>query len=64
MVISMSLLLLLAIMAVIFIRSGGLKIWHAVVCMLLGFMLAGTSMASTISDGMSATADMVSSIRP
>ncbi|MCA1224261.1 hypothetical protein [Streptomyces sp. 8L] len=64
MAISVSLLLLLAIMAVIFVRSGGLKIWHAVVCMLLGFMLASTSMASTINNGVSATADMVSSIRP
>ncbi|WP_329454252.1 hypothetical protein [Streptomyces sp. NBC_01497] len=64
MAISMSLLLLLAIMAVIFIRSGGLKIWHAVVCMLLGFLLASTSMASSISNGVSSTADLVSSIRP
>ncbi|GAA3713427.1 hypothetical protein [Streptomyces tremellae] len=64
MAISVSLLLLLAVLAVVFIRSGGLKIWHAVVCVLLGFLLASTSMASTIDHGVSATADMVSSIRP
>lgn len=64
MAISISLLLLLAIMVVIFVRNGGLKIWHAVICTLMGFLLAGTSMASTISHGMVATADMVSSLRP
>ncbi|MEW2544171.1 hypothetical protein AB0910_00070 [Streptomyces sp. NPDC047002] len=64
MAISVSLLLLLAVLAAVFIRSGGLKIWHAVVCVLLGFLLASTSMASTIDHGVSATADMVSSIRP
>jgi hypothetical protein len=64
MAVSVSVLLLLAILAVIFIKNGGLKVWHAVVCILLGFFLAGTSMASTIGSGVSATADMVSSIRP
>ncbi|WP_030904561.1 hypothetical protein [Streptomyces sp. NRRL F-5126] len=64
MAITVSLLLLLAVMAVAFIRSGGLKVWHAVICVLLGFMLASTSMAPTISNGVSATADMVSGIRP
>jgi hypothetical protein len=37
---------------------------HAVVCLLLGFFLAGTSMAPTISSGLMATADIVSGIRP
>jgi hypothetical protein len=64
MAISVSLLLMLVVLAVVFIRSGGLKIWHAVVCMLLGFLLASTSMASTINNGVSATADIVSSISP
>ncbi|MBP0458278.1 hypothetical protein [Streptomyces montanisoli] len=64
MAITVSLLLLLAVMTVAFIRSGGLKVWHAVICVLLGFMLASTSMAPTISNGVSATADMVSGIRP
>ncbi|MEU8675495.1 hypothetical protein [Streptomyces sp. NPDC048560] len=64
MAISISLVLLLLILAVIFLRNGGLKISHAVVCALLGFFLAGTSMAPTIQDGITATADIVSSLHP
>ncbi|KUN41933.1 hypothetical protein ACIP3D_25055 [Streptomyces longwoodensis] len=64
MAVTISAVLLLLILAVIFVRSGGLKMSHAVVCLLLGFFLAGTSMAPTISSGLVATADIVSSIRP
>ncbi|MCH5674461.1 hypothetical protein [Streptomyces gilvus] len=64
MAISISVVLLFLILAVIFLRSGGLKFSHALVCMLLGFFLAGTSMAPTIHSGLTATADIVSSLRP
>ncbi|GHD31877.1 hypothetical protein OG739_06400 [Streptomyces longwoodensis] len=64
MAVTISAVLLLLILAVIFVRSGGLKMSHAVVCLLLGFFLAGTSMAPTISSGLMATADIVSGIRP
>ncbi|KMS75794.1 membrane protein [Streptomyces viridochromogenes] len=64
MAISISVVLLLFILAVIFVRNGGLKITHAVVCLLLGFYLASTSMAPTINSGLTATADIVSSLRP
>lgn len=64
MAVSISVVLLLFILAVIFVRNGGLKITHALVCLLLGFYLAGTSMAPTISSGLTATADIVSSLRP
>ncbi|MGC5342008.1 hypothetical protein [Streptomyces sp. DT171] len=64
MAITISLVLFLLIFAVIFLRSGGLKLSHALVCALLGFSLAGTSMAPTIQDGVTATADVVSSLRP
>ncbi|MEU3251154.1 hypothetical protein [Streptomyces sp. NPDC006997] len=64
MAVSISVVLLLLILAVIFVRSGGLKISHALVCLLLGFYLAGTSMAPTISSGLTATADIVSGLRP
>ncbi|MFJ6087007.1 hypothetical protein ACIQI8_37030 [Streptomyces sp. NPDC092369] len=64
MAISISVLVLLLILAVIFLRSGGLKVSHALVCVLLGFFLAGTSMAPTIHGGLTATADIVSSLRP
>jgi hypothetical protein len=64
MAISISVVLLLVLLAVSFLRTGGLKLTHAVVCALLGFFLAGTSMAPTIADGISATADMVSGFHP
>ncbi|WP_367324882.1 hypothetical protein [Streptomyces sp. HUAS ZL42] len=64
MVLSISVVLLLLILAVIFMRSGGLKVSHALVCLLLGFYLAGTNIAPTIHSGFTATADIVGSLRP
>ncbi|MEU2336451.1 hypothetical protein ABZ770_22155 [Streptomyces sp. NPDC006654] len=64
MAVSISVVLLLLFVAVLFMRQGGLKISHALVCMVLGFFLASTSMAPTISTGLTATADLVSSLRP
>ncbi|MEU9478688.1 hypothetical protein [Streptomyces sp. NPDC048191] len=64
MVIPISAVLLLLILAVIFIRNCALKISHAMVCVLLGFFLAGTSVAPTIHSGLVATADLVSTMRP
>ncbi|MDQ1031609.1 hypothetical protein QF035_009191 [Streptomyces umbrinus] len=64
MAISISVVLLLLILAVVFLRNGALKLSHAVVCVLLGFYLASTSMAPTIHSGLTATADVVSSLRP
>lgn len=64
MAISISVVLLLMILAVVFLRNGALKLSHAVVCVLLGFYLASTSMAPTIHNGLTATADIVSSLRP
>jgi hypothetical protein len=64
MAISISVVLLLFVLAVIFLRNGGLKFSHALVCLLLGFYLASTSMAPTIDSGLMATADIVSRLRP
>ncbi|MFK4067166.1 hypothetical protein [Streptomyces sp. NPDC029674] len=64
MAVSISVVLLLVILAAVFLRNGALKLSHAVVCLLLGFYLASTSMAPTIQDGLTATADIVSGIRP
>ncbi|GHG27123.1 hypothetical protein ACFFSH_12965 [Streptomyces filamentosus] len=64
MVVSVSVVVLLLVLTVVFLRSGGLKVSHAVVCALLGFFLAGTSMAPTIQDGVASTAEIVSSLRP
>lgn len=64
MVISLSVIVLLLVLAWIFLRSGGLKFSHALVCLLLGFHLASSSVAGTIHDGVTATAQAVSSLRP
>ncbi|MEU3733810.1 hypothetical protein AB0E81_31090 [Streptomyces sp. NPDC033538] len=64
MAISISVVLLLSVLAVIFLRNGGLKVSHALVCLLLGFYLAGTNIAPTINSGLTATADIVGSLRP
>ncbi|MFI8103177.1 hypothetical protein [Streptomyces sp. NPDC086023] len=64
MAVSISVVLLLLILAVIFLRSGGLKFSHALVCMLLGFYLASSSVAPTIHDGLTATAGVVGSLHP
>ncbi|MFJ4840318.1 hypothetical protein [Streptomyces sp. NPDC088746] len=64
MAISISVVLLLLVLAAIFLRNGGLKLSHAIVCGLLGFLLASTSMAPTIHEGITATANVVSGLRP
>jgi hypothetical protein len=64
MAISISAVVLFTILAVIFLRSGKLKLSHALVCLLLGFYLASTNIAPTIHSGLTATADIVGSLRP
>nr|WSX53052.1 hypothetical protein OG409_31500 [Streptomyces sp. NBC_00974] len=64
MVISLSVVVLLLVLAWIFMRGGGLKLSHALVCVLLGFYLASSSLAATIHNGFSATADVVGAFRP
>ncbi|MEU9735442.1 hypothetical protein [Streptomyces sp. NPDC048002] len=64
MAISISVVLLLLILAVIFLRNGGLKVSHALVCALLGFYMASSSIAPTIHSGLTATADIVSGLKP
>ncbi|KPI08706.1 hypothetical protein OK074_3493 [Actinobacteria bacterium OK074] len=64
MAISISVVVLLLILAVVFVRNGGLKPSHALVCVLLGFFLAGTSLAPTVKDGLVTTSNLVSSLHP
>ena len=61
---SISVVLLLLILAVVFLRNGAMKISHAMVCVLLGFLLAGTCMAPTLQNGLTATAGIVSGLHP
>ncbi|MFD3328265.1 hypothetical protein [Streptomyces sp. NPDC058701] len=64
MVISLSVVVLLLVLACVLVRSGALKFSHALVCVLLGFLLASSSMAATIHDGLAATANALSGLGP
>jgi hypothetical protein len=60
---SISAVVLLAIVVFLLIRKSGLKGGHAVVCMLLGFYLASSSIAPTISEVTSNVAGMLGGIK-
>ncbi|GGW86086.1 membrane protein [Streptomyces malachitofuscus] len=62
MALSISAVVLLAIIVFLLIKKSGLKAGHAVVCMLLGFYLASSTMAPTISEVTNNIAGMISSI--
>jgi hypothetical protein len=64
MVVSVSVVLLLLVLTALMLRNNSLKASHAVVCVLLGFCLASTSLAPTIQSTMNSTASLVSTIRP
>ncbi len=49
MTVSIPLLTLMVIAAYVAYRHMGLKMWHAVVCLILGFLLASTGAAPQIS---------------
>ncbi|MBT3151473.1 DUF2304 family protein [Streptomyces sp. CHD11] len=50
MALSISAVVLLAIIVFLLIKKSGLKAGHAIVCMLLGFYLASSTIAPTISE--------------
>lgn len=50
MTVSIPLVLLVAVLAYVAYRHLGLRAWHAVVCMILGFLIAATSAAPQIRD--------------
>lgn len=49
MTVTVSVALLLGVMVFLLCRYAGLRIWHAAVCVILGFYLASTSFAPYIS---------------
>lgn len=59
MALSISVVVLLAIIVFLLVRKSGLKAGHAVVCMLLGFYLASSSVAPTISELTNNVAGMI-----
>ncbi|WP_181765799.1 hypothetical protein [Streptomyces albidus (ex Kaewkla and Franco 2022)] len=62
MAISLSVVLLLAVILVVMIRGGSMKAGPAVVAVLFGFFLASTGMAPSINRFMNSVADMVNQI--
>ena len=62
MALSISAVVLLAIIVFILIKKSGLKAGHAVICVLLGFYLAASSIAPTISELTTNIAGMIGSI--
>ncbi|MHC5904433.1 hypothetical protein ACVNF4_11085 [Streptomyces sp. S6] len=63
MALSISAVVLLAIVVFLLIKKSGLKGGHAVVCMLLGFYLASSTVAPTISDLTKNVADMIGGLK-
>ncbi|MFF3762923.1 hypothetical protein ACFYYR_02355 [Streptomyces sp. NPDC001922] len=62
MAISLSVVVLLAIVLVVMIRSGSIKPGPAIVAALFGFFLASTDMAPSINRFMHSISDMISQI--
>ncbi|PPS83733.1 hypothetical protein [Streptomyces sp. MH60] len=62
MALSISAVVLLAIIVFLLVKKSGLKAGHAIVCMLLGFYLASSTIAPTISDLTTNIAGMIGSI--
>ena len=50
MILSLSAALLLGIAVAALCRWAGLRVWHALLCVLFGFYLAGSSFAPLVSD--------------
>ncbi|MFI1953132.1 hypothetical protein ACH437_14985 [Streptomyces xinghaiensis] len=63
MALSVSLVLLLGILVVVLTRGKSVKPGPAIICVLFGFFLAGTSMAPSINRFMTNIVDMIGRIR-
>ncbi|KAA0929775.1 MULTISPECIES: hypothetical protein [Streptomyces] len=63
MALSISAVVLLAIIVFILVKKSGLKAPHAIVCMLLGFYLASSTMAPTINELTTNIAGMIGDIK-
>jgi hypothetical protein len=60
---SISAVVLLAIIVFILIKKSGLKAPHAIICILLGFYLSSSTIAPTINDLTTNIAGMIGSIK-
>lgn len=62
MALHISAVLFLGVIVFVLVRKAGLKVWHMVVCALLGFYLAGSQMAPSIRSGGDSIAEMLASL--
>ncbi|GGR17311.1 hypothetical protein ACH4U6_09335 [Streptomyces netropsis] len=63
MALSISAVVLLAIIVFLLVRKSGLKAGHAAVCVLLGFYLASSSVAPTLHSLTTSVTGMISNIK-
>ncbi|GAA2072592.1 hypothetical protein [Streptomyces albiaxialis] len=63
MALSISAVVLLAVIVFLLVKKSGLKGGHAVVCILLGFYLASSSIAPTINELTTNVAGMIGDIK-
>ena len=63
MALSISAVVLLAIIVFLLVKKSGLKGGHAIVCVLLGFYLASSTVAPTISELTTNIAGMIGSLK-
>ncbi|MFJ1972049.1 hypothetical protein ACIO93_25605 [Streptomyces sp. NPDC087903] len=63
MALSISAVVLLAIIVFLLVKKSGLKGGHAVVCILLGFYLASSTIAPTINDLTTNIAGMIGDLK-
>ncbi|MEU4208781.1 hypothetical protein AB0F13_02050 [Streptomyces sp. NPDC026206] len=63
MALSISAVVLLAIIVFLLVRKSGLKAGHAAVCVLLGFYLASSSIAPTLNQLTTSVTGMISNIK-
>ncbi|MEV8531200.1 hypothetical protein [Streptomyces sp. NPDC051211] len=63
MALSISAVVLLAIIVFLLVRKSGLKAGHAVVCVLLGFYLASSSIAPSLNQLTTNVAGMISDLK-
>ncbi|MEU3371606.1 hypothetical protein ACFYM2_22235 [Streptomyces sp. NPDC006711] len=63
MAISLSVVLLLAVILVVLIRGGSIKAGPAIVAILFGFFLASTGMAPSIQHFLNSIADSINQIK-
>jgi hypothetical protein len=59
MTVSIPLLTLVVIVAYVAYRHMGLRVWHAIVCLILGFLLASTGAAPEINSVLSSLVHQV-----